>query len=152
MERIENSNLVISSAAFENEGMIPSEYTCDGRGINPPLKIGNLPAGTKSIALIVEDPDAPNGTFDHWIQWDIPKTTTIRENSNPGTSGMNGKGKTGYYGPCPPSGIHRYYFHVYALDTLLRLEPGHNKQHLKNAMKSHILAEGSIMGKYTKAD
>jgi Raf kinase inhibitor-like YbhB/YbcL family protein len=142
--------LIISSSAFENEGVIPSKYTCDGEEINPPLKIDQIPEGTKTLALIVEDPDAPNRTFDHWLVWNIPLTNSINENSNPGISGTNSGGKTGYYSPCPPSGYHRYYFNVFALDRSLDLKAGENKTKLKAAMEPHILAQGSLMGRYQR--
>ena len=142
--------LIISSSAFENEGKIPSKYTCDGEGINPPLQIDQIPEGTKTLALIVEDPDAPGRTFDHWLVWNIPLTNSIKENSNPGINGTNSGGKTGYYSPCPPSGYHRYYFRVFALDRSLDLKAGENKTTLKTAMEPHILAKGSLMGRYKR--
>jgi Raf kinase inhibitor-like YbhB/YbcL family protein len=142
--------LKIDSPVFENEELIPSRYTCEGEDINPPLTIGDIPEGTKSLALIMEDPDAPNGTFDHWLEWNIPVINTINENSNPGISGVNGFGKTGYGGPCPPSGTHRYFFRVYALDAKLDLEAGAEKKLLLEAIDEHILAMGEIMAKYQK--
>jgi Raf kinase inhibitor-like YbhB/YbcL family protein len=150
MTQKEASSLIISSAAFENEGIIPSKYTCDGEDINPPLEVDNIPEGTKTLAIIVEDPDAPKGTFDHWIIWNIPPERLIEENRIPGMSGKNGAGKTGYYGPCPPSGYHRYYFHVFALDNSLDLEAGIDKKTLETAMEPNILAKGSLMGRYKK--
>jgi len=142
--------LIVSSSAFTEGGDIPSLYTCDGQGINPPLQIGQIPEDAVTLALIMEDPDAPNGTFDHWLVWNIERTATIQEGRNPGINGTNSAGKTGYIGPCPPSGSHRYYFHVYALDAHVKLAAGANKQGLMDAMESHILAEGSIMGRYKK--
>ena len=150
MANKETGSLIISSPAFENEGIIPSKYTCDGDDINPPLEIDNIPAGTKTLAIIVEDPDAPKGTFDHWIVWNIPPESPVEENRIPGMSGKNGSGKTGYYGPCPPSGYHRYYFHVFALNKSLELEDGEDKKALKAAMEPHIIAKGSFMGRYKK--
>jgi Raf kinase inhibitor-like YbhB/YbcL family protein len=143
-------SLNISSSAFENEGLIPSKYTCDGQEINPPLFVENIPEGTQALAIIVEDPDAPKGTFDHWLVWNIPPERIIEENRIPGMSGKNSSGKTGYHGPCPPSGYHRYYFYVYALDQSLDLEGGSDKKMLQAAMQPHILAEGTLMGKYKK--
>lgn len=142
--------LEVTSPAFTYEQIIPAKYTCDGDGVNPPLQIHNIPDNTHSMALIVEDPDAPKGTYDHWIVWNIRPTNAIRENSNPGISGNNSAGKTGYHPPCPPSGSHRYYFHIYALDTRLNLEAGATKDMLHQAMKPHILAKATIIGRYEK--
>lgn len=144
------SQLELSSPAFDYEQNIPAKYTCDGDAVNPPLHIHNIPDHTQSMALIVEDPDAPKGTYDHWIVWNIRPTNSIRENSNPGISGNNSAGKTGYHPPCPPNGSHRYYFHIYALDTELDLEPGSTKEKLQEAMKPHILAKATIMGRYER--
>ena len=119
MAKEENNDLVISSPAFENDGDIPSKYTCDGEEINPPLKIANIPGEAKTLALIVEDPDASKGVFDHWLVWNIEPTGNIAEDSVPGTVGINSFGNTGYGGPCPPSGSHRYYFRLFALDSNL---------------------------------
>jgi len=142
--------LELSSPAFKAEGTIPAQYTCDGEGINPPLRINKIPENAQTLALIVEDPDAPNGTYDHWVVWNIKPVSNIAENSNPGISGNNSAGKTGYHPPCPPKGAHRYYFHVYALDRELDLMHGESKESLQRAMKSHILAEGTIMGRYER--
>lgn len=147
---ISTTLLKIDSPVFENEELIPSRYTCEGEDINPPLTIRDIPEGTKSLVLIVEDPDAPNGTFDHWIEWNIPVTGKIEEKSNPGISGANGFGKTGYGGPCPPSGTHRYFFRVYAIDVMLDLEAGADKKSLLDAIDEHVLAMGEIMAKYEK--
>jgi Raf kinase inhibitor-like YbhB/YbcL family protein len=140
--------LTLSSSAFESEGEIPVKFTCEGDGVNPPLTIVGIPEGTKSLALIVEDVDAPGGVFDHWIAWNIQPSFRIDENSVPGIGGKNSTGKTGYHGPCPPSGSHRYYFHVYALDTDLDLETGESKEVVQEGMASHILAEATLMGRY----
>jgi len=145
-------NLIISSSVFQNEGLIPSKYTCEGEKINPPLMIDQIPEDAKTLAIIMEDPDAPNGTFDHWLVWNIPPTNNIKENSIPGISGINSAGKTGYYSPCPPSGSHRYYFHVFALDQPLDLMAGENKNKLKEVMEPHILAKGSLMGRYQRVN
>jgi Raf kinase inhibitor-like YbhB/YbcL family protein len=142
--------LIITSPAFENGKTIPSKYTCDGDNINPPLEIREIPHETQTLAIICEDPDAPRGVFDHWLVWNIPRTNTINENSNPGISGINGMDKTGYHGPCPPSGEHRYYFYVYALDSDIELPPGLDKKSLRQAMESHILARGELMGVYQR--
>jgi Raf kinase inhibitor-like YbhB/YbcL family protein len=150
MKNNEINKLLISSPAFENEGDIPSKYTCDGEDINPQLTVDNIPENTKTLAIIVEDPDAPKGTFDHWLVWNVPPESIIEENRISGISGTNGAGKTGYYGPCPPSGTHRYYFHVFALDSSLDLQGGIDKKTLQNAMDSHIVAKGTLMGHYKK--
>jgi Raf kinase inhibitor-like YbhB/YbcL family protein len=142
--------LKIDSPAFKNEEPIPSQYTCEGANINPPLTIGDIPDETKSLALIMEDPDAPNGTFDHWLVWNIPVTNRIEEKSDPGIPGTNDFGKTGYGGPCPPTGTHRYFFRVYALDVELDLEAGADKKQLLEAIDDHVLAMGELMAKYEK--
>jgi Raf kinase inhibitor-like YbhB/YbcL family protein len=142
--------LNVRSVAFSQGGHIPKKYTCEGEDVNPPLEISNLPVETKTVALIVEDPDAPHGTFDHWIAWNIQPNESIAENSLPGINGTNGFGKTGYGGPCPPSGSHRYFFKVYALDIQLDLLAGSNKKALQQAMKGHILAKGELMAHYKK--
>lgn len=150
MPSTENSRLSISSPVFDNEGMIPPRYTCDGDNINPPLVVDGIPEGTESLAIIMEDPDAPKGTFDHWLSWNIPPSAGIPEHSNPGINGHNSAGKTGYHGPCPPNGSHRYYFYVFALDTSLDLPADASKQQLKSAMEGHILAESELMGRYER--
>lgn len=147
---LQTNELKISSPAFQNEGEIPSKYTCDGDGINPQLHIENIPEGTNTLALIVEDPDAPNGVFDHWLVWNIRPVSKINEHSLPGTSGDNSAGKSGYHPPCPPSGSHRYIFKVYALDTTLDLLAGSKKHDLQVAMEGHVIAEGSLTGRYQR--
>jgi len=142
--------LIIMSPAFENNGFIPSKYTCDGEDINPALNIEGIPEGTQSLVLIVNDPDAPMGTWDHWIVWNIPPTEKIEENSVPGTEGLNDFRKHSYGGPCPPSGTHRYFFKVYALDTKPVLNPNSRKKDVEKAMKDHILAQGEIIGRYKR--
>ena len=145
------NNLELRSTAFSHNGHIPPLYTCEGEDINPPLEVHNISQGTQSLALIVEDPDAPNGVFDHWLVWNISPQQDITERANPGINGTNSFGKTGYGGPCPPSGSHRYFFRVYALDTELDLPAGANKKELQQAMEGHILAEGELMGLYKKS-
>jgi len=142
----------ISSSAFADGKSIPSKYTCDGADTSPPLSIEGVPPGAKSLALIMDDPDAPGGTFDHWIVWNIdPKTTAIAEGQSPkGITGRNGFGKDGYGGPCPPSGEHRYYFKLYAMDMTLNLPPSSKKADLEKAMKGHTLADGQMMGRYRR--
>lgn len=143
--------LNITSPAFTNDGKMPAKYSCEGDGINPPLEIAGVPEGTQSLALIAEDPDAPNGAFCHWVVWNIDATTrTIKEGHNPGISGSNGHGKTGYAPACPPDGAHHYYFWIYALDKELDLEPGSDVEALREAMSGHVLAEGELVGIYEK--
>ena len=145
-----DKELKVTSAAFKQGEFIPSKYTCDGKNINPELSIEKIPAGTISLALIMDDPDAPRGTFDHWIMWNIPVVNNIAEGSAPGVQGKNGKEENEYTGPCPPEGIHHYHFRVYALDTKLDLPPGSDKQALLKAIDGHILATGEIVGLYKR--
>jgi Raf kinase inhibitor-like YbhB/YbcL family protein len=145
------ASLSVTSPAFKDKDPIPAKYTCQGQNVNPPLAIGNIPEGTKSLVLIIEDPDAPGATFNHWVVWNIPPTGSIEENSAPGVQGSNSAGKNSYMGPCPPSGSHRYFFKTYALDTMLDLPPGSDKKAVEKAMKDHVLAEGTLMGVYEKA-
>jgi hypothetical protein len=142
--------LTIKSSAFANSGPIPTKYTCDGEDVNPPLSIEGIPQGTMSLALIVDDPDAPMGTWDHWIVWNISPTDEIRENSVPGVEGINDFRKHSYGGPCPPSGTHRYFFRVYALNTRLDLSPNSRKKDLEKAMQGYILASGETIGRYSR--
>lgn len=142
----------LSSSAFENKNEIPSIYTCDGKNISPPLHIEGLPGGVKSLALIMDDPDAPSGMWVHWVRWNIPvETIDVGEGAEPmGIPGNGSGGNTYYKGPCPPSGIHRYYFKLYALDTELDIPEGSPKEDLLEAMVGHILAESELMGTYTR--
>ena len=142
--------LIVTSPAFENNGFIPSKYTCDGDNINPVLLIEGAPEATQSLALIVDDPDAPMRTWDHWIVWNIPPTEKIEENRVPGTEGLNSSRRHSYGGPCPPFGTHRYFFKVYALDTRLAIEPNSKKKDVEKAMEGHILAKGEIVGLYKR--
>ncbi len=142
--------LVITSPVFENNGFIPAKYTFDGEDVNPPLKIEDIPEETQSLVLIVDDPDAPMGTWDHWVVWNIPPTDKIEENSVPGTEGLNDFNRHSYGGPCPPSGTHRYFFKVYALDTKLYLDPNSRKKDVERSMEQHILARGEILGRYSR--
>jgi Raf kinase inhibitor-like YbhB/YbcL family protein len=146
----DNSNIRVRSVAFSHGGQIPPKYTCEGENVNPPLEVSDLPENTRSLALIVEDPDAPRGVYDHWVVWNIPPNEVIGENSRPGTSGKNSFGDNGYGGPCPPSGSHRYFFKVYALDSDLDIQAGSGKKTLQDAMKNHVLASGELMGQFQK--
>ncbi len=142
--------LKIASSAFQHKGSIPPKYTCDGINVNPPLNIEGLPKGTASLVLIVDDPDAPMGTWDHWVVWNIPPVQEIEEDSVPGVEGLNDFRKHSYGGPCPPSGTHRYFFKVYALDTKLDLSPNSRKRDVERAMKGRTLAKGEIVGLYSR--
>jgi Raf kinase inhibitor-like YbhB/YbcL family protein len=147
---MEKKKLLVYSPAFSNNGHIPIQYSGEGENINPPLEISDIPEGTKTLALIMEDPDAPKGVFDHWLLWNLLPNETIGERTDLGVSGMNGFGKTGYGGPYPPSGTHRYYFKVFALDKELSVAPGQNKNELLEDMHGHILASGELMGRYRR--
>ena len=144
-------NLVVQSVAFANNGHIPPKYTCEGDNVNPPIEISDIPEDTKSLAIIMEDPDAA-GDFTHWLLWNISPAEEIAENTDQGTSGINDFGKTGYGGPCPPSGAHHYYFKIYALDKELTITAGENKNALLEAMNGHILATGELLGRFKKKD
>lgn len=150
MAIVVNKTLTIKSPAFANNDFIPSKYTCTGDNINPEIQIKDVPGEAKSLALIIDDPDAPNGTFDHWVMWNIPVKDKIEENSSPGAQGRNGKKENKYTGPCPPSGTHHYHFKVYALDTKLDLPIDTDKKSLLKAMENHIIATGELVGLYKK--
>lgn len=140
--------ITVTSPAFTNGKSVPSKYTCDGTNINPPLTIHGVPKETKSMVLMVEDPDAPMGVWDHWIVWNILPSTQIAEDSIPGIEGINSFNRYHYGGPCPPSGIHRYFFKVFALNTLLELDPSSRKDSVEKAMNGHLLAHGELVGVY----
>jgi len=143
----------ISSPAFENNGHIPPKYTCDGANVNPSLKIENVPSNTKSLALVFDDMDAPRGTYVHWILWNIdPNIKEIKENSVPegAVQGMNDFRKPNYGGPCPPRRAHKYVFKIYALDTLLNLNPNLAKKDLEKAMEGHIISRAQLKGLYNR--
>ncbi|HWB26078.1 MAG TPA: YbhB/YbcL family Raf kinase inhibitor-like protein [Chitinophagaceae bacterium] len=144
------ANLTVQSAAFVHRGNIPRRYACDGEGLNPAIAWEGVPEDADSVVLIMDDPDAPKGLFTHWLVWNIPPGAMIEENSNPGLSGTNSAGKTGYHPPCPPNGRHRYYFRMYALDMPLDLPPGSDRADLETAMHGHIIARGELMGYYEK--
>ena len=157
-EGAEIMELKITSPAFGEGEMIPSKYTADGQDISPPLAWSGVPEETKSIALINDDPDAPMGTWVHWVVYDLPgDTTELAENipsvdtlENGAKQGTTDFGRVGYGGPAPPSGTHRYFFKVYALDTTLDLPAGVTKARVESAMQGHILAQGELMGKYKR--
>jgi len=148
------------STAFADGESIPVKYTCDGDNVSPPLQWGNLPEGTQSLALIVDDPDAPSGEFVHWVLYDLPPTlrglpegvSTDERPSQGGTNGKNGANVSGYTGPCPPSGAHRYFFRLYALDYRLDASPGLSKSQLLQGMEGDVLAQGELMGTYSRSN
>ena len=146
-------SLTLTSDAFANGQSIPAKYSCVGKNISPALAWNEPPAGTKSFALIVDDPDAPMGTWVHWVLFNIPASTAnLQENADSSTmsAGKNSSGNTRYDGPCPPNGTHRYFFKLYALDATLSLSPGASKEQVLKAMEGHILANGELMGTFSK--
>jgi hypothetical protein len=149
----EKKPLKISSPVFKDFGIIPKKFTCDGKDVSPPLKFTNIPQKTKSLALIVDDPDAPAGTFTHWIVWGIsPKKTQFAVGERKGiTEGTTDFGKTGYGGPCPPSGSHRYFFKLYALDSKIDLSTKSKKKELEAAIQDHIIQSATLVGKYSRS-
>ena len=146
-------NMKLTSPDFKHNSMMPSELTCDGDGASPELNIEDVPKNAKSLVLINDDPDAPVGTWDHWIVFNMPPTTKkIEKGQEPeGLGGKNSWGRTGYGGPCPPSGVHRYFFKLYALDTMLNLNEGAAKKEIESAMQGHIIAKAELMGTYKRA-
>jgi Raf kinase inhibitor-like YbhB/YbcL family protein len=143
----------LTSPAFSNQGRIPAKYTCDGEDVNPPLQIENVPAAARSLALVMDDPDAPHGLFIHWTLWNInPRLTSIEEHAEPRETvcGKNSWGHNRYGGPCPPSGTHHYEFRLYALDTTLDLSGNASRDQLEDAMDQHILAVALLTGLYAK--
>ena len=155
----EKVQLKVTSAAFEEGGAIPSEYTCDGRNVSPPLAWDGVPTGAKTIALIADDPDAPRGTWVHWVLFNLPAAEKGLPEAIPATEtlasgakqGKNDFGSAGYGGPCPPAGTHRYFFKLYALDSQLDLQSGATKDQLLKAMQGRVVAEGQLMGRYRRA-
>ncbi len=148
-----SEGLKIFSPAFKNGGKISRQYTCDGGNMNPPLKIENTPPNAKSLALVFDDIDAPGGSYVHWIAWNIdPGLKKIGENSVPegAVQGVNGFKKQNYGGPCPPGRAHKYVFRIYALDTLLSLNPNATKKDLEKAMGDHILSRAQLTGWYKR--
>ena len=144
----------IESPSFKQGEPIPSKFTCQGADVNPSLIISNFPVQTQWLALIVDDPDAPGGTWVHWLLWNISnQLKEIPENSVPAyaVQGKNSWGKSKWGGPCPPSGIHRYFFKLYALDSKLSITSTAGKNQLENAMKGHVLATAELMGTYKKS-
>lgn len=141
----------VTSAAFGPGGEIPVRHTCDGGDVSPPLAVDGLPDGTRTLALVVDDPDAPGGTWDHWVAFDIPVAASVPEGADAlGVAGVNSWGRAGYGGPCPPRGTHRYVFTVYAVDTVLGLDPGSTSAELRRALAGHVLARASLTGTYRR--
>ncbi len=150
-------SISLRSDAFDDGGAIPKRFTCDGDDVSPPLAWSEPPPRTKSLALIVDDPDAPAGTFTHWVLFNLPANRLSLEagfasnqSAGPAKQGTNDFGKAGYGGPCPPSGTHHYIFHLYALDALLNLDTGAGRGAVLSALKGHILAEGRLTGTYAR--
>ncbi len=153
VRRAEGGGMNLTSPEFKHNGFIPSKFTCEGLDISPTLVIEGIPEGTKSLALIMDDPDAPMGTWVHWVVYDIPPAInrlTLEKNSIPGKQGKNNFGRINYGGPCPPSGTHRYFFKIYALDIALNLKEGISKGALEKAMEGHILGRAELIGLYKK--
>ncbi len=144
----------VTSSAFENQQTLLAKYTCVEKGVTPPLQFAEIPTNAKSLALILDDPDAVGGNFVHWIVYNIPvSVSTISENSKPaGIEGVNSGGRSGYYPPCPPAGtgVHRYTFKLYALDTELNLSDNVDKKTLEAAMQGHILDQAELVGLFSK--
>ena len=148
----------LTSAAFQDGGMIPKQYTCDGANISPPLRWDGVPEKARTLALIVDDPDAPAKTWVHWIVFNLPASARELTENVPqqqsimgsGIQGTNDFKKSGYGGPCPPKGTHRYFFKLYALDTELQLDARATKDQLLKAMEGHIIAQGQLMGQYSR--
>jgi len=150
------TKMMISSPAFDDGGKIPQKFSCDGGNINPELLMQNVPADAKSLALIVDDPDAPTGVFTHWVVWNIDaKTTKIKEESVPSgaVEGPTSTDKPGFVGPCPPPGKpHHYHFKLYALDRTLGIDPGSHVDEVRAAIMDHTLAEAELVGIYERGD
>lgn len=140
----------VTSPAFHHNEKIPVQYTCSGEDVNPPLYIHGIPEGAKTLALIMDDPDAPMGIWVHWVLYNIPPVEVIVENSVPGQQALNSFGRIHYGGPCPPSGTHRYFFKLYALDTVLTPSPKWGKADVIKAMKGHVLAETELIGLFNR--
>jgi Raf kinase inhibitor-like YbhB/YbcL family protein len=146
-------SITVSSTAFADGADIPRRYTCDGANVSPPLRFAGIPAGTRELALLVEDPDAPGGTFVHWVAWGIdPATPELTEGATPPGTGVNGFGRRGYGGPCPPRGApHRYVFTVFALSHPVTLSPAASADDLRRAAAGIVLAQGRLTGRYARA-
>lgn len=151
---MDQDDLQLTSPAFADGDEIPAEYTCKGRNISPPLEISGVPAGTETLAIVMHDPDAPNGDFLHWTIWNLPPD--IREIPagtvpDSAVEGVTGFGKSGYGGPCPPSGTHRYIFELYALDEQLNLSPDTNREEFLDATDANVIAKAALTGTFSAA-
>jgi Raf kinase inhibitor-like YbhB/YbcL family protein len=144
--------LKLTSASFEHNSKIPSRHTCDGEGISPAFEINGVDENAKSLVLIMDDPDAPSGVWDHWVKFDIATSTTqIEEGVEPGgVSGVGTSGNKNYFGPCPPDREHRYFFKLYSLDTMLELKEGVTKKEVEKTMEGHILQSAELVGLYER--
>ncbi|KKQ34796.1 MAG: PEBP family protein [Microgenomates group bacterium GW2011_GWA2_37_6] len=143
----------LTSSSFENNQNIPKTYSCDGDNINPPLEISDVPENAKCLALIMDDPDAPSGTFTHWLMWNIaPDTKEILEGDWPENAeqGINDGGELGYMGPCPPSGVHHYHFNLYALSEKLDIPPNSTKEELEKEIEDALIAKSELVGTYSR--
>lgn len=147
---VKQTALKISSSAFEDNTIIPEKYSCNDENINPPLSFDGIPDNAVSLVLIIDDPDAPRGTWDHWILFNIHIVNKIEENSIPGMQGVNSRQTNNYIGPCPPSGTHRYFFKLYALDTMLELDESAKKIDVEKSMEGHILDKTQLIGLFSK--
>ena len=146
--------MTIESPAFGEGAMIPREYTCEGDDVSPPLRFGRVPEAAKSLVLVVIDGDAPQGSIVHWLLWNIPPDQSEIDRASVPAGARQGRNdfrKVGYTGPCPPAGVHRYHFRLYALGSALNLAPGATREQLDAAMKGHVLMEAQLTGKYSKA-
>lgn len=144
----------ITSPLFADGGLIPARFTADGANVNPPLAISDVPAAAASLVLIIDDPDAPGGTWDHWLLWNIaPDTSSIGEDAIPpgAVAGKNDFGRTVYLGPSPPSGTHRYVFRLFALDRMLDLPAGADRAQLEHAMRGHVVTTAELVGRYKRS-
>jgi hypothetical protein len=157
MAKTNPETMTVKSRAFSQDQLIPKTYTCDGPDLSPPLEWSKPPNGTKSLALLCEDPDAPGGMWVHWVVWGLPADSTAlpealtndRILSSEARQGKNDSGRIGYGGPCPPPGKpHRYFFRIYALNTTIQLEPGATRKDLLAAIEGHIVGQGELMGRY----
>lgn len=150
LKEVDYKLMQISSSAFTEDGFIPAKYTCDGENVNPPLAIQHIPENAACLALVADDPDAPGGTWVHWVSWNIPVTHHIKEKEVHGMQGTNDFNRHGYGGPCPPGGTHHYHFKVYALDCKLDLPVTSTRLDLEKAMSGHVIAFGELVGLYRR--
>jgi len=142
--------MILTSPEFKNSEYIPAKFTCQGQDINPELIISDISKEVESLVLIVDDPDAPKGTWVHWVVYNIPVISKIKENSVPGTLGLNTLNEKSYHGPCPPSGTHRYFFKIYGLNKKLDLREGLSKADLEKVIEGHVVAKAELVGLYKK--